>query len=309
MRAFFWKPLILSIIALAALGSACADNSNDGGDGDLRIVTSLPLFADIVANVAGSGVQVDSLLPSGADPHTYEPSPGDVRKVAEADVVFANGLNLEPSALRVIAANLDADAVLVELGEAAREAGTEVIPSEDDSAGNPHLWLDPAIGKEYARIIRDTLIEADPEGRVIYEQNYTDYATTLDGTAGYLAETVSAVPTQHHKIVSTHDAFDYLARAIDFEVAGFVVPSPGQESSPGEVADILDTIEDFGIPAVFSEPQTDAEAQTLEQIASDAGVQVCTLYSDAFDDTVRTYVDLLRFDADELARCLGGAGG
>jgi len=301
---------MISISAFATFGSGCGDDPGDGAD--LRIVTSLPLFADMASNVAGDQAQVDSLLPSGADAHTYEPSPDDVRKVAQADVVFANGLNLEPSALRVIGANLADNAVLVELGEATLAAGTNaVIPSEDedDSAGNPHLWMDVTLGKQYARIIRDTLIDVDPEGRVLYEQHYADYAATLDGTADYIDAAVSGVPAEYHKIVSTHDAFDYLARSIGFEVAGFVVPSPGQEPSPADLREIIDAIEEFGIPAVFSEPQTDAEAATLEQVAADAGVEVCTLYSDAFDDTVRTYVDLLRFDADELAQCLGGAGG
>jgi ABC-type Zn uptake system ZnuABC Zn-binding protein ZnuA len=133
--------------------------------------------------------------------------------------------------------------------------------------------------------------------------------TRLSQTDLYIKDTVANVPEENRLIVSTHDAFDYLARAIGFEVAGFVAPSPGQEPSPQDIADLIETIEEFGIPAVFSEPQTDEEARTLEQIAGEANVEVCTLYSDSFDEGAETYIDLLRFDAEELARCLGGAGG
>jgi zinc/manganese transport system substrate-binding protein/manganese/iron transport system substrate-binding protein len=320
VNAFFLPLLRLGIIAIGAavLAAACSDDDDDANDASLNVVTSLPLFADIVENVAGDRAEVDSLLPPGADPHTYEPSPNDVRKVAEADVAFANGLGLEPGALNVIEANLASGAVVVELAESAVELGAEPIEGnghdEDDhvdehEGGNPHLWLNPANGALYAQVIRDTLIEADPEGRAEYESNYDEYAATLDATGDYMIETTSTIPDAQRKIVSTHDAFDYMARAIGFEMAGFVAPGPGQEPSPADIAELVELIQDLGVPAVFSEPQTDAEARTLEQIADDAGVEVCTLYSDAFSEDVATYVDILRFNADELARCLRGANG
>lgn len=313
MNAFFSGVVRLGIIAAVAAGLvavvACGDD--DSGDGKPKVVASLPLIADMARNVAGDRAEVDSLLPDRADPHTYEPSPGDVRKVAEADVVFANGLNLEPGALRIIDANLPGDAVFLKLADEVIAGGAALIPSEeaDDPDGNPHVWMDPANGIEYAKIIRDTLIDADPGGRTEYESNYDDYAAQLMETDDYLKETTATVPEANRKIVSTHDAFDYMARAIDFEVAGFVVPGPGQDPSPSDIAHLIETIQDFGIPSVFSEPQTDAEAATLRQIASEAGVEVCTLYSGAFSETVNSYIDIIRFDADELARCLGDAGG
>jgi manganese/iron transport system substrate-binding protein len=297
------------MFATAAAVIACSSDDDDDSDSGLRIVTTLPLFADMVSNVAGDRAEVDSLLPSGADPHTFEPSPRDVAKITEADVVFANGLGLEPRALKVIDANLPGDAVLMKLGDETIASGASLIPSEDNPGGNAHLWLDPMIGIEYAKIIRDTLVDADPAGRDSYEDSYDAFADLLTDTASYLTETTSAVRGDLRKIVSTHDAFDYLARAIGFEVAGFVVPGPGQDASPADIADLIAQIEELGIPAVFSEPQTDAEARALEQIADDAGVEVCTLYSDALSKTVATYVEILRFNAEELARCLGGADG
>jgi len=304
---------LLLVFVVAAFVAGCGDDSDDGDDSDgvstgINVVTTLPLFADIASNIAGDRAVVDSLLPPGADPHTFEPSPSDVRKITEADVIFANGLGLEPSLLRVIAANIPSAAVLVELAEASISAGVSTIPVTDQGSRDPHLWMDPEIGSEYAAIVRDTLSFADPGGSDTYSSNYETYAATLGDTAQYLRDATAAVPPDDRLIITTHDAFGYLARAVDFEVAGFVARGPGQDASPEDISDLITTIEDLGVPAVFTEPQTSVETRTLEQIASDAGVAVCELYSGALDDTVRTYVELLRFDAEELARCLGGSG-
>ena len=297
--------LFLVVAAIVAVG--CSDDSDDAST-QLNVVTTLPLFADIVSNVAGDRVAIDSLLPPGADPHTFEPSPSDTRKIAEADVIFANGLGLEPSLLRSIGANISSDAVLVELAEASIGAGVSTLAPSGQDSSDPHLWMDAEIGREYAAIVRDTLSLADPAGGETYSGNYEAYAVVLDETAQYMRDTTAGVPTDRRLIVSTHNAFGYLARAIDFEIAGFLVPGPGQEASPEDISELITTIEDLGIPAVFTEPQTSVETRVLEQIASDVGVEVCELYSGALDDTVRTYVELLRFDAEELARCLGGNG-
>ncbi len=300
--------LCVVVVLVVTLAAGCGDDSDDVDDASqLSVVTTLPLFADIVSNIAGDRAAIESLLPPGADPHTFEPSPSDTRKIAEADVIFANGLGLEPSILRAIDANISSDAVLVELAEAAIAAGVATLPGQ--RSADPHLWMDPEIGREYAAIIRDTLSGSDPAGSETYSENYEAYAALLDETAQFMRDATADVPSDKRQIVSTHDAFGYLARAIDFEVAGFVVPGPGQDASPDDISDLITTIEDLGIPAVFTEPQTSVETRVLEQIASDVGAEVCQLYSGALDDVVRTYVELLRFDAEELARCLGGSGG
>ncbi|HEY5640701.1 MAG TPA: metal ABC transporter substrate-binding protein [Dehalococcoidia bacterium] len=311
-RAFPWRALALClIVAGAAIIVACNDDSDDAGDPSTRlnVVATLPLFADIVSNVSGDRASVDSLLPRGADPHTFEPSPGDVRKIVEADAIFANGLDLEPTLLRAIGANLSSDAVLVELAEAAISAGVSTLPTMGSGGPDPHLWMDPEIGRDYAAIIRDTLSSADPDGGEIYSGNYETYAALLDDTAQYMRDTAAIVPVDDRLLIATHDAFGYLARTVDFEVAGFVVPGPGQDASPEDISKLITKIEELDIPAVFTEPQTSVETRTLEQIAADAGAEVCELYSDALDKVVTTYVELLRFDAEELVRCLGGVGG
>ena len=322
MSAFFWRAVILSLTAstLATLGAACGDDDGEasGNDERVRVITTLPLFADFVREVGGDRVDVDSLLPGGADPHTWEPAPQDVAQIEDADIVFANGLDLEPAALNLIEPNLPDGVPLVELGHEAEEAGAairepdvdaeeEEEEGEEHEDGDPHLWMDVANAKEYARIIRDELSVIDPDVQATYAANYEAYIAELDGLDRYLQETTASIPQDNRKLITTHDAFGYLADYLRFEITAVVSENPGQDTSPGDLEAIVIAIEDAGVPAVFTEPQISGESETLEQVAEDTGAIVCTLYSDAFDDEIDSYVEMMRFNADELARCLEGS--
>jgi zinc/manganese transport system substrate-binding protein/manganese/iron transport system substrate-binding protein len=116
-------------------------------------------------------------------------------------------------------------------------------------------------------------------------------------------ESIASIPPERRKLVTFHDAFPYLAERYGLEVVGVVIRSPGREPSAGEVADLARTISAENVPAVFKEPQF--SARVLELAAKDAGVEVCTLYSDAFQGEVDTYVKLMQYNASELVRCLG----
>ena len=286
---------LLAALALAACGGSRASED----DGRLQVVVSLPLFADFVHQVGGDLVEVSSLLPSGADPHTYEPTPQDVRRITEAHLAFANGFDLEPGILNVIEPNLPNAASLIELAQEAAEAGATLRDTD------PHLWLSVDNARVYVRVIRDALTEANPEGAAKYAQNYQGYITRLDELDEYVQDKLSALPSERRKLVTTHDAFGYLADYIGFEVAAVVSVNPGQEPSAADIAELVQTIDEIGIAAVFEEPQLGAESSVLKQAADDANVEVCTLYSGALDDQVQTFIDMMRFNADEIARCLG----
>ena len=300
-RVLPWLLLLLSFAALP-LSAACGGNGSAAG-GRVKAVTTLPLFADLVRAVGGDRVDVSALLPAGSDPHTFEPAPRDVQRASEARIAFANGLGLEPAALRIIEANLPSGSLLVRLADKAVAAGARAV--NDD----PHLWMDAENGKLYAAAIRDGLSEVDPAGASEYERNYAAYVSQLDEAAAYARGQVATIPESNRKLVTTHDAFGYLARWLGLEVIASVARGPGQEPSPGDVAHLASAIEDQHVPAVFREPQIGSERRLLEQAAGDAGVRVCTLYSDSLDNTVQTYLDLLRYDADQLAACLGGGDG
>ncbi len=297
-----FRPAAVAALLAALALTACGANADDPGnesEPQVKVITTLVVFEDIVRQIGGERVEVSALLPFGADPHTYEPTPQDVRRVTEAHLAFANGFDLEPGILNVIEPNLPNAASLIELAQEAADAGATMRETD------PHLWLSVDNAREYVRIIRDALTETDPEGAAKYEQNYQDYLTRLDELDEYVQDKLSALPPERRKLVTTHDAFGYLADYIGFEVAAVVSVSPGQEPSAADIADLVQTIEEAGVAAVFEEPQLGATASVLKQAADDTDVEVCTLYSGALDDQVPTYIDLMRFNADELARCLG----
>ncbi|MEX0800531.1 MAG: metal ABC transporter substrate-binding protein [Dehalococcoidia bacterium] len=301
------RPTLAVAAVLAIAFAGCTTDDGAGGD-RLTVVTTLPVFQDIVGRIGGERADVSALFPAGSDPHTYEPAPRDVAGLARADIVISNGLHLEGgSTTDLIDANLKDEADHVRLGEKAVEAGVTVLELNEGGRieDDPHLWLSVDNARLYLQAIRDALIDADPGGTENYQTNYDAYMAELDGLDGYVSDALAAVPADRRSLVTTHDAFGYMAEYMGFEVLAFVAESPGQEPSVQDVAHLGEEIEGSGVPAVFEEPQLGAETSVLRQAASDVGAEVCTLYSDSLDDDVATYIDLIRFNADELARCLG----
>src|SRR5512146_1104751 len=177
------KAILYGILSLAMLAGCRAATPPAPAPGGLHVLAIESFLADITRNVAGARAQVDSLIPIGVDPHGYEPIPQDVVKIAQAQVIVANGAGLESWLQRVIE-NAGGKALLVEAsaglaprtagaGEAATPGGTS-IPGED-----PHFWLDPIDVIRYVENIRDGLTKADPEGKETYAQNAAAYITQL----------------------------------------------------------------------------------------------------------------------------------
>jgi anchored repeat ABC transporter substrate-binding protein len=173
---------------------------------------------------------------------------------------------------------------------------------------DPHAWEDVANAEAYVRRIEAELIKADPDGRAAYERGAARYLKRLAALDQQVAERLATIPAANRKLITTHDAFGYLAKAYGMEVAGFVVPVPNQEPSATAVEQLHTTIAEQGVPAVFLEPNLAARADVLRRVAEDEDVGVCTIYGDSFDDKVHDYVAMMRHNANELARCLGGEG-
>lgn len=295
--------LLLASLALGAIfASACQEEEEEEGEGRVRVLTSIEVFADLIGNVAGDRAQVTALIPSDADPHTYEPSPRQVVDVTEADLVLLNGLGFEETLEDIIENNVREGVPVIEMSE-----GLPTIDGEHEhELGNPHLWLNVQHAMHYIEVARDGLIRVDPEGEEEYRGNAEEYLAELSALDEEVAEKISSIPPASRKIIMHHNAFPYFARRYGMEVAAFVVESPGREPSAAEVAQLIDGIESLGLPAVFKEPQF--RSRILEMAAEEADVALCTLYTGALDEDVDTYVKLIRHDADELVRCLGGQG-
>ena len=319
---FRFAPAMAALLATLLLAACGGDGqagtppprpSPAGGD-QVRVGATLPLFADFVREVGGDNVDVFSILPPGADPHTYEPTPSDIRRIAEADIIFVNDLQpgVEGSILDVIDSNKGKDTTVVPFTASvtsprAQELGDPEITAAE-AGDNPHLWLDPLLARAYADVIAEALAGEDAANAAPYGENLARYGRRLAQLDDEIAAAAQQIPPESRKLVTPHDAFPHLARRYGLEIVGFIVPGPGQDPSPRDIADLTNAISDQSVPAVFTEPQIGADSRLLEQIAADAGVRVCTLYSDTLTDDVPTYIDMMRFNVDELLRCLGGAG-
>lgn len=170
---------------------------------------------------------------------------------------------------------------------------------------DPHAWADVANAAAYVRRIEAELIKADPDGKATYEKNAAAYLKTLGALDEEVAQKLATVPEENRKLITTHDAFGYLAKAYGMEIAGFVVPVPNQEPSAAEVEELGTAIREKKVPAVFLEPNLAARADVLRRVAEDEGVGICTIYGDSFDDKADNYVAMMRHNATELAKCLG----
>ncbi|HMO11176.1 MAG TPA: anchored repeat ABC transporter, substrate-binding protein [Actinotalea sp.] len=174
---------------------------------------------------------------------------------------------------------------------------------------DPHLWQDVRNAMAYVNLIRDTLIEADPAGARQYAANAADYLAELAAMDDYVRATIAEIPPSRRYLVTTHDAFGYLAHAYGVQVAGFVTPNPAAEPSLADRRKLTETIRTLHVPAVFLEPNLATRSSTLTEVAGEQGVAVCPIYGDTFDGQVTTYVQMMRFNADSLRECLGADDG
>lgn len=170
---------------------------------------------------------------------------------------------------------------------------------------DPHLWMSIKNTKAYVQVIRDALIKADPDGAQPYRENAKTYLARLEETSHYVDRKIANIPKGRRQLITSHDAYGYLAQAHGMHVAGFVTANPGVEPSMAQRRKLNQTIADLKVPAVFLEPNVLRGSSVLAAIATENGVQVCPIYGDTFDDRVTNYIDLMKFDADSLAKCLG----
>jgi anchored repeat ABC transporter substrate-binding protein len=202
--------------------------------------------------------------------------------------------------------DLEAFAFLGEPGQELYQLPQAVLGKHVHGEIDPHLWQNVANAKAYVEVITNALIEIDPDGRAAYEANRDAYLAQLDDLDAEVAAAIDSIPEANRQLVTTHDAFGYLADRYGMQVAGFVVPNPAAEPSAKQVEALTETIADLQVKAVFVEPNLHARANVLRQVAEDEGVQVCTLHGDALPEDAPTYIDMMRQNASELSRCLGG---
>lgn len=170
---------------------------------------------------------------------------------------------------------------------------------------DPHLWQNVRNVEAYVKLIRDTLIAKDPSGAAAYRAGTAAYLDRLDRLDRYVRGTVAKIPEANRNLVTTHDAFAYLAQAYGVRVAGFVTPNPAAEPSLADRRRLADTIRNLHVKAVFLEPNLKARSSELTQLATEQHIRICPIYGDTLDSRAPSYVQMMRFNADSLLTCLG----
>jgi ABC-type Zn uptake system ZnuABC Zn-binding protein ZnuA len=274
-------------LLIAALLTVAPPAIGVGGEQLKVAATIFPLY-DIARSVAGPIADVVLVLPPGASPHTFEPTPASVRALSGAHVLFAIGHGLDDWAARLARGAGVPDVVSVDAGIALRRTDREGRGRVD-----PHYWLSASNAKVIAGTVAAELARRAPVRRGEIERSLATYIGHLDAADAEVRELLAALPTR--KIATFHDAFGYFAAAYGLEVAAVFEPYPGLEPSPQFVVEFQRKIRVSGVHAVFTEPQLSVEA--LRPIARDLGVTLAILDPLGGLPGRDSYVDLLRFDA------------
>jgi zinc/manganese transport system substrate-binding protein len=268
----------------------------------LNVVATFSILGDFVKNVGGDRVEVKSLVGPNGDAHVYQPTPNDAKTVADAKLVFVNGLGFEGWMSRLVKAS-GAKATMV---TATKGVKPRKMDEDGRTEADPHAWQSVVNAKTYVGNIYEALVAADPAGKSIYQANASAYLSKLEGLDVQVRATIAAIPAERRKIITTHDAFGYFGAA--YGVA-FIAPqgvSTESEVSARDVAKIITQIRKQKIPAVFLENITDE--RLLRRIGEESGARIGgTLYSDALTDEkgpAPTYLDMMRHNIKQLAEAL-----
>ena len=273
----------------------------------LKVIASFSILGDLVKNVGGDRTAVGTLVGPNGNAHIYSPSPADAKKLADAKIVFVNGLGFEGWLERLVkASGTKAPIIVATKGIKPRESAAGHDRDHDHGRTDPHAWQSVANAKIYVNNIRDALIATDPAGKASYEANASAYLAKLDALEREVKDVVSKIPVERRRVLTSHSAFGYFEDAYGVNFTAPQGISTEAEPSAKDVATIITQIKKLKLFGVFLENVTDP--RLVNQIASETGAKVGgTLYSDALTDgngDATTYVDLIRHNLKQLAAAL-----
>lgn len=298
------KKLLLTLVLISSLIlTSCSPIQTPQAIVGLKILVVESFLGDIVENVVGDQAKIDVLIPIGLDPHAFEPTPQDIAKISEADVLIINGAGLE-GWLQDTLSNISSTTTIIDAskGLTPRSPGAGEILDEDHLEGDPHFWLDPVKTISYVENIRDGMVAIDDKNKEIYTQNAADYIAQLTELDKWIAQQITTIPSQNRLLVTNHESFGYYADRYGLKVVGAIIPSVSTNASPSakQLAGLINQIRSSKAPAIFLE--TGANPQLANQIASETGVKVITdLITHSLTEKggdASTYLDMMRHNTD-----------
>ena len=265
----------------AATGGAGTATEGAPAPDALNVVATVSPITSIVESVGGARINLRGVVPEGVNSHTFEPAPSVAAVLAEADLVFLNGLFLEEPTLEMAQANRKPGAAIISLGERTISPEQWQFDFSFPEAGghpNPHLWPDPMLALRYAEIVRDELAERDAANAAYYGANYEAFAARIAALDAAIRAGVATVPPGNRKLLTYHDSWAYFAQRYGLTVIGAVQPSDFSEPSAREVAELIRQIREEGIPAVFGSEVFPSDV--MQTIAAEAGAAYVDELSD-----------------------------
>jgi ABC-type Zn uptake system ZnuABC Zn-binding protein ZnuA len=290
--------VMLSTIALAG----CAPTAQKETSG-LHVLATTTFLADITRNVTGNRVTVESLLPTGADPHGYQLTPADVVKINVSNVLIQNGIGYEKF-LETVLQNAGGERLVITASDGLTP---KTMDENGGQVGDPHMWLDPNRVVKYVENIRDGLIKADPGGEAIYKSNAEAYIAQIRELDAWIVGQVNTIPAGHRLLVTNHEALGYFAEHYGFTIVGTVILSFSSEAgtSAQELAALIDQIKSTGAPAIFLDGVENRNI--ADQIAAETGVKVvANLHLESLTDgtPAATYIEMMKYNVSAIVEAL-----
>jgi ABC-type Zn uptake system ZnuABC Zn-binding protein ZnuA len=304
-------------VAPAAPGAAAPAGFPSGA-----VLATAPFLAEIAQNVAGDRLTVASLLPSGIDPHGFEPSPSDAARVANSQVLIINGGGFEEF-VESLLENAGGERLVIEAAHGLDDRAADEDHDDEDEAdhdedeaaedehgheGDPHFWLDPSNVIQYVKNIRAGLTQFDPEGADVYAANAESYIAQLEELDAWIQAQIEQIPSERRLMVTNHESFGYYADRYGLTIIGAVIPSVATGASPSarELSRLIEQIRDTGAPAIFLE--TGANPRLAEQVASETGAKIAPeLYSHSITPAggaAPTYIDMMKYNTQVIVDAL-----
>jgi manganese transport system substrate-binding protein len=296
---------VATLLTAAALALSGCSGGAANGEGDERpvVLTTFTVLADIAGEVAGDRLRVESITKVGAEIHGYEPTPGDLRRAAEADLILDNGLNLEAWFAQFVE-GLDVPHVVVTEGVEVME----IADGEAEGLPNPHAWMSALNVQVYVDNMVEAFSELDPEHADEYAANGEAYQAELQQVHDELVAELSALPENERALVTCEGAFSYLARDAGLTEQYLWAVNAEQQATPKSIARTMEFVDENEVPAVFCESTVSDDAMQQVVEATDAAFGG-VLYVDSLSEPggpVPTYLDLLRHDVEVITGGLAG---
>jgi manganese/iron transport system substrate-binding protein len=291
---------------MSGCDSTATKRRDSASSGKPKVVSTSTMITDWTQQVGGDEIQLKGILKPGTDPHVYEPVPVDSQALEEADLILYNGYNLEPGLIKLMN-SAGANAKKFAVGEVVKPLDFNYKGKREP---DPHVWGDAKNTIAMVNAIRDRLIELSPEDKQEFTDNAARLTDELKQLDAWITKQIQTIPANQRKLVTTHDAFQYYARAYGLDVTGTLIGISTEEQPSAQTVKLLsDSIKKTKVPTIFAE--TTINPALIKTVATEAGVELAPreLYSDSIGapgSEGDTYIKMLVANTRTIVEALGG---